>query len=311
MHPAASVIFFTVASGAGYGLLFALGLAALAGGLAGSTGLALTALVLSGLLVTAGLLSSTFHLGHPERAWRALTQWRSSWLSREAVAAVLTYLPMAGLFLAFVQGITTGPWVSALGALAMLGALATVWCTGKIYAVLKPVREWHTPWTAPGYLAFAAATGFTLAEALALGFGRADLGVAGAGLALLGILAAFAAHRLRRAWLLEHAPTTTRETATGLSGRGKVRPFEEPHTGTNYLLSEMGYVLGRRHRVRLSALMVTFAFAAPLLLVLLAAFLPLGVVPAGFAALAVLVGTAMERWLFFATATHTVTLYYR
>jgi DMSO reductase anchor subunit len=311
MHPSTSVIFFTVASGAGYGLLFALGLAALAGALAGSGGLALSALVLAFVLITAGLLSSTFHLGHPERAWRALTQWRSSWLSREGAAAVLTYIPMVGLFLAFVLGITTGAWVAALGGLAMLGALATVWCTGKIYAVLKPVREWHTPWTAPGYLAFAAATGFTLAEALALGFGRGDLGLAGAGLALLGILSALVAHRKRRAWLLDNQGNTTRETATGLAGRGTVRPFEEPHTGTNYLLSEMGYVLGRRHRVRLSALMVAFAFAVPLLLVVTAALTPLGVVPAAFAVLAVLAGTAIERWLFFATATHTVTLYYR
>jgi DMSO reductase anchor subunit len=48
---------------------------------------------LAALLVTLGLLSSTFHLGHPERAWRAFSQWRSSWLSREGVAAVATYLP--------------------------------------------------------------------------------------------------------------------------------------------------------------------------------------------------------------------------
>jgi hypothetical protein len=53
-------------------------------------------------LVSLGLLSSTFHLGHPERAWRAFSQWRSSWLSREGVAAVATYLPAGLLFLALV-----------------------------------------------------------------------------------------------------------------------------------------------------------------------------------------------------------------
>jgi hypothetical protein len=55
---------------------------------------------MGGLLVSLGLLSSTFHLGHPERAWRAFSQWRSSWLSREGVAAVATYLPAGLLFLA-------------------------------------------------------------------------------------------------------------------------------------------------------------------------------------------------------------------
>ena len=35
-------------------------------------------------LASGGLIASTFHLGHPERAIKAFTQWRSSWLSREA-----------------------------------------------------------------------------------------------------------------------------------------------------------------------------------------------------------------------------------
>ena len=97
MHPAYSVILFTTASGAGYGLLFVLGLSAVFGfDLPQSPGFALTALGLALGLISLGLLSSTFHLGHPERAWRAFSQWRSSWLSREGVAAVVTYVP-AGL----------------------------------------------------------------------------------------------------------------------------------------------------------------------------------------------------------------------
>jgi len=88
MHPAYSVIFFTTASGAGYGLLFWLSLAHLIGRGPGNEASVL-ALILATVLVTAGLLSSTFHLGRPERAWRAFSQWRSSWLSREGVVAVL------------------------------------------------------------------------------------------------------------------------------------------------------------------------------------------------------------------------------
>lgn len=307
MHPAASVIFFTVASGAGYGLLFALGLAAAAGALVNHGTLAITALVLAGAMVTAGLLSSTFHLGHPERAWRAVSQWRTSWLSREGVAALLTYIPMAWLMLCFLTG------ANALipGLLAAIGAVATVWCTGQIYAVLKPIQEWHTPWTSPGYIAFAAATGFVMAHALVLGFGAWHLAPSSAALAITAPIGALALHRLRRAHLIGAAPTATRETATGLTGRGTVRAFEEPHTGTNYLLQEMGYRLGRKHRVRLSAIMLALAFAVPIALVTVSALVPGGAVLAGFAALAVLIGTAIERWLFFATATHTVMLYYR
>ena len=94
MHPAYSVILFTTASGAGYGLLALLGLVGFNHGPASSLIFGLTAMVIALGLITIGLLSSTFHLGHPERAWRAFSQWRSSWLSREGVAAVLTYLPL-------------------------------------------------------------------------------------------------------------------------------------------------------------------------------------------------------------------------
>src|SRR5436190_21342228 len=93
MNPAYSVILFTTASGAGYGLLALLGLVGFNHGPASSFIFGLVALVIALGLITVGLLSSTFHLGHPERAWRAFSQWRSSWLSREGVAAVLTYVP--------------------------------------------------------------------------------------------------------------------------------------------------------------------------------------------------------------------------
>jgi len=91
MHPALSVIFFTTLSGAGYGLLTWCALAALAQWLPARP--LLISLVMALVLVTIGLLSSLGHLGKPQRAWRAFSQWRSSWLSREGVASVLTFVP--------------------------------------------------------------------------------------------------------------------------------------------------------------------------------------------------------------------------
>src|SRR5215469_5383341 len=93
MHPALSVIVFTALSGAGYGLLAWLGIWAVAGALPADRGLAAVSLALSLGSITIGLLSSSLHLGHPERAWRAFSQWRSSWLSREGVSSVVTYAP--------------------------------------------------------------------------------------------------------------------------------------------------------------------------------------------------------------------------
>src|ERR1700746_2338146 len=97
MHPAFSVILFTTTSGAGYGLLVLLGVFAGTGLLPENPWFGFASLALALGMATAGLLASTFHLGPPERAWRAFSQWRSSWLSREGVAAVATFLP-AGLF---------------------------------------------------------------------------------------------------------------------------------------------------------------------------------------------------------------------
>ena len=159
MNPAYSIIFFTTASGAGYGLLAALGLCAWQGTLPESTGFAVLSLLLGLGLVTTGLLSSTFHLGHPERAWRGLTQWGSSWLSREGVAAVLTYIPviLLGYFWA-VRGEATGA-VQWAGCFTLLGAIVTVICTGMIYASLRAVPMWYTKWVPWCYLAIGAMTG--------------------------------------------------------------------------------------------------------------------------------------------------------
>src|SRR5690348_17925088 len=130
MKPALSVIFFTVASGAGYGLWCLLGLA-LAAGIYPLTGTGvLVPLGFGFVLVSAGLLASTAHLGRPERAWRALSQWRSSWLSREGIASLMTYLPMLAVAWFAFTG-QAGIGLRLAGALLALCALATILCTAK------------------------------------------------------------------------------------------------------------------------------------------------------------------------------------
>src|SRR3546814_13430477 len=97
MHPAYSVVFFTTASGAGYGLLALMGLFGSLGLLPPDPWLGAVGLGTALAAITAGLLSSTAHLGHPERMWRAFSQWRSSWLPLGGVAAVIAYAPALAL----------------------------------------------------------------------------------------------------------------------------------------------------------------------------------------------------------------------
>jgi len=162
MHPAYSVIIFTTASGAGYGLLIWLAVAAALNLVPRDPGLGFFGLGLALALITIGLLTSTVHLGRPERAWRSLSQWKTSWLSREGIAAIVTYVPAGALGLGWVFGefmpgqIAVGAWLS------IVCALVTVWCTGMIYASLPTIRAWNQPLVAPVYETLALATGGVL-----------------------------------------------------------------------------------------------------------------------------------------------------
>jgi len=310
LHPAPSIILFTTTSGAGYGLLFLLALGAPLGLIPSQRSPGAIGLALALGLITLGLLASAAHLGHPERAWRAVSQWRSSWLSREGVLALLTYLPALAFAIGWVGFGRTGGGFALCGLLAALGAGLTVWCTGMIYASLDPVRQWHQPLVAPLYLAFALMSGALLLHLLLAWFGlpRAFVG----GLALVATAFAFALKTVYWRTVDAEAPASTPESATGLGAEGLVRMIEPPHTQTNYLLSEMGFVIGRRHARKLRRLAYAFGLGGAALLTLLALATPgmLAGALAGLAALSGIAGIAIERWLFFAEATHTAMLYY-
>jgi DMSO reductase anchor subunit len=309
MHPALSVIFFTSASGAGYGLLAAIGTLAAFGRLPPDRPLALMSLGLALLLIVGGLLSSTVHLGHPERAWRALSQWRSSWLSREAVASLFTFVPTALFGLAWVFSGRTDGIIAAVGIVMAASAAATVVTTAMIYASLKPIAQWHSRYTLPSYLIFAAMTGLVLLTATLQLRGLQDRAVAYAA------LTAIAAGWLwkRAAWRYNDclaAPVTV-NSATGLAG-GEVRSIEWPHTEENYVLKEMGYRVARKHAARLRLVVQLCAFALPLAgtATVLLTDGAIAMTAAVLAALVQMPGVLAERWLFFAEARHTVTLYY-
>jgi sulfite dehydrogenase (quinone) subunit SoeC len=307
MHPAFSVILFTSLSGAGYFMLALLGLFGASGMVTPDPLSGWIAFVWALGAVTAGLLSSTLHLGHPERAWRAFSQWRSSWLSREGVLSVFTFVP-AGLYA--IGWLFFGDLWRWLGALTCVSAVATVIATAMIYASLKPIRAWNNVWTVPGYLAIGLASGalwFTLwAELMAPGQKPAH------DFAIIGLSLAGAIKLLYWRMLDGGAHAATAESATGLGNLGKVRMLAAPHTEENYLSKEMGFRIARKHALKLRRVALFAGFLAPLIAVL-AALLTEHVVDVILLALAVIlnaIGTLTERWLFFAEAKHTVTLYY-
>lgn len=311
MHPALSVVIFTTFAGAGYGMLFLLGLLAAARHHPADLSFNLVCLVLTFALMIIGLLSSTRHLKHPERAWRAFSQWRSSWLSREAVAVVLTFIP-AGVFalawLAFVR--LEGVW-TLFALLSALGAVVVVACTAQIYASLRSIPEWHDPLVLPLYLAFALATGTLWVNAVTWSFGvSAPFAPI---FALITLVLAWGLKLLYWRRIDGRKAASSTASATGLGRPGGVRTFDPPHAGANYVMTEMGFQVGRRHARKLRRIALALGFLLPALgsLVMFLGAGPLGILAAWLAAAAGLAGVVVERWLFFAEARHVVMTYYR
>lgn len=304
MHPAPSIILFTTLSGLGYGLAAVLGL-----GLLDPAALATKiAHVLALAMISGGLLSSTLHLGNPQRAWRALSQWRSSWLSREGVMAIATFVPLT---ISAWFAVAEGRYLPLVGFAGTLMCGITVYCTAMIYASLRTIQAWNTGLTPLCYLLFAAAGGLLLAFAVAVisGNGAALL----AALALVAVAAAWIAKNAWWARLRTLVPLSTPESATGLGHIGHVRLFERPHINDNYLTREMGFKVARKHAVKLSRLAMLAGGALPMLLLIVAVVAGDGAL-ATFSTLCAVafyaLGLIVERWLFFAEARHAVMNYY-
>ena len=287
MHPAPSVIIFSVLSGMGFGLLAYLGV-----GFIKPTGW--SALLWWGLgysLASVGLMAATAHLGNPKNALKAFSQWRTSWLSREAWAAVATLVVLAPVALSDWLGLG---WPRSLGYIGAVLALATVFTTSMIYTQIKAVPRWNH-WVNPVmFLAFALAGGAVLA-----GQGWAAYLLMALALVLLLVWKIGDGQFAKRA--------QTMGTATGLDRIGEVTVFEQPHTGGNYLLREMIFVVGRKHAQKLRLIALVFVAVLPAIVL---ATLPPHIAVFGVAAVIHLVGAFAARWLFFAEAEHVVGLYY-
>ena len=309
MRPAYSVILFTVLSGAGYGLA---AMASLVLASAAMIAVPQLAVILGLALASCGLVASTFHLGRPERAWRALSQWRTSWLSREAVLALATFVVAVPLIVLLDLERNDGLAIRLAAAAMAVSCFATVLCTAMIYASLRPVRQWRH-WTVPAaYLFFALGSGGVLLNLLQA-VAKAPSGM----WSLAPVPALLAAWGAREAnWLLLHAKPgqLTIADATGLARLGTVSTLDPPHTEPNYLLHEFGFRVARRHIARLRVLARIFGLFLPIAATLSVAgpdpLLPNSLPVTALAAATVLAGLLVERWLFFAQARHTTALYY-
>jgi DMSO reductase anchor subunit len=313
VKPAFSIVFFTVASGAGLGVLSIVGFCALFDlpwlnpeslPKAGAIGLG---------LVLLGLGASTLHLANPRNAWRSFARFSTSWLSREAVFA----LALVGVTIAFVVLLANGVGGTLRGLLALL-MIALCWtvlvCTAMIYASLKPIRQWHTRWTVVVYFVLGHWSGAVIVLAIARYDASNSVRLAHLCL-MLAVVAGLVKWSYWRA--IRKGDTTTLEQAIGVAqgvrppaASGTVmqaRLFDAGHTGRTFLTDEFGFRLARRNRVLLLVAFWILGIVAPLVWVVGAWWQTPVVVGA---CLVNLIGLLAERALFFADARHTVRLYH-
>jgi DMSO reductase anchor subunit len=323
MHPAFSVIFLTTLIGAAQGLFLALftGQVYAAVELIDPQSDSFYAIgsAMSLLLLIAGLGASFFHLGRPERAWRAAARWRTSWLSREVIV-----LPMM-MGLVFFYGLAhwlgwTEPFfvvgdgtlpidlTMIVGVLGTLTAFALFVCTAMIYASVKFLEEWHSPYTVANFTFLGLASGFMLCAAYSAYIGNHLIGFYGTWAVIFTVLglASRAASLLRNA-TLKHKSTL--ETAIGIRHR-TIEQKSQGFTAGSFNTREFFHhqSLDTLKLVRLTFLVLVFP--VPILLIgaayaMQSTTLPILAVAVQYA------GLIAERWYFFAEAKHPQNLYYQ
>jgi sulfite dehydrogenase (quinone) subunit SoeC len=304
LNPAFSVIFFTTLAGAAQGLVVALAVAVLAG-VTVTPGCQGIALIVAEAMLVVALGASFAHLGRPERAWRAVLMWRTSWLSREVIVLPAFIAVNASWWLALRNGVQT-----PLLPLAAIALAAALWyCTAMIYACLRFMQEWAQPLTIVNFALIGLSSGLVLASALAALLGEPALLRVTAPSALVITLAALATRMLSLRRNAALKPRSTLQSATGIRAEKLVQKSMGMSAGS-FNTREFFHGASRSalKQVKLAFIVLAFALPALLLLWAIAAQSTLGFV------LALLVqapGLIAERWFFFAQARHPQNLYYQ
>ena len=304
MNPAFSVVIFTTIAGAAQGLVAMLALAALLG-LPMASGFVGGSLLLAEAMLLVGLGASFAHLGRPERAWRAVLMWRTSWLSREVIV-LPAFIGVVGLWwLALRAGLSF-----ALLPLLALGMAALLWyCTAMIYACIRFIEEWAQPLTLVNFALIGLSSGLVLLSAIAAFAGEAALlQISGpAALAVTLLAGACRLMSLRHNARIKHRSTL--QSATGIRSERLVQTSMGMSAGA---FNTREFFHGRTRallkQVRLGFLLLGFALPA---LLALWGLLSGASLPWALALLCQVPGLLAERWFFFAQAKHPQNLYYQ
>jgi DMSO reductase anchor subunit len=323
MLPAFSVIFLTTLIGVGQGLFLALytgqvySLAKLLPAQDSLSFYAIGSFVALGFLA-GGLLASFFHLGHPERAWRAASQWRTSWLSREVIVLPI-FMSLVALYglvhyagwttpLFTISGTLSVDFTLLVGFIASVAAFALFICTAMIYAGVRFVHEWHTWLTVANYLLIGLASGFMLAAAFSAYSSVPLVGFFGIWAVVFTLIALITrVTSLIRNRTLRHKFNL--KSAIGVR-HSNIQQKAQGFMGESFNTREFFHHKSEGVVRTIRYLFLLLLFLVPVVLIISSYLMQSTNLPI-VAFLVQYLGLMLERWYFFAEANHPQNLYYQ
>jgi DMSO reductase anchor subunit len=309
MRPQFSIIFFTTLAGMAQGLLFFLALLNLFIQVTPAAFLTHLAIPVSFGLLTLGLIASFFHLGRPERAWRAAMMWRTSWLSREVIALpALMAVTAAIYFYAWTSEVSQWLWF------ALLITTVALWvCTAKIYQCIRFIQEWSHPSTLSNFIILGMSSGWLLLELLIFLWDSPDNGtINDAPLSIIAFILLFVSFNLKL-WIWRRnrglKPKSNLASATGIKG-SQIRQTSMGLMGGSFNTREFFHHQTDRMIANLRKIILLCAYILPMVLLAIAVTSP-SIFLIALALLIQYLGQLAERWMFFAEANHPQNLYYQ
>jgi hypothetical protein len=308
MRPQFSIIFFTTLAGMAQGLLFFIALLNIEAPVLSAPFLLMLALPVSFILLTLGLVASFFHLGHPERAWRAAMMWRTSWLSREVIAlpAVMLMTAMTFFFVAF------GMVPAWIWAILLISILALWICTAKIYQCIRFIQEWSHPSTLSNFILLGLTSGGLLLEFLLMLWNDPDTPFGVGLISGLNFILLFIALNLKL-WIWRRnqqlKPKSNLASATGIKG-SNIRQTSMGFMGGSFNTREFFHHQTDRVISNIRKIILLMTYIGPMILLAFSMNSP-NIAQIAIALLMHYIGLLAERWMFFAEANHPQNLYYQ
>lgn len=310
MKPDSAVIYFTVASGVGYGMIVVLSILFLTNELNYIINAKIIISILSLFLVSSGLLASTKHLSHPERAWHALSQWRTSWLSREGLFAIIAFFPILTFYYLWIFQYNSN-LIYFFIMISSLLSILTVYCTSKIYASLKTEPAWHNPLVPIIYILNSIVSGSLVIFLIFFYYNIYNLVLTNL---IVIILPSTLFIKLLYWYSIRLKKTSNTRSALNLGKNNKVSFFEGPHTGENYLTTEMINKIDRIKSISYRSVFCILTYVTPVYCIIQEPYLvvshKISLITFCLTTIMAIFGMFIERWLFFIESQHSVSLYY-